>query len=194
MRLAGGGTLHQINNLGKARFLARSLNPRQHHRRQVVAAGNDRVAFRPRHGARFPCQQRFVHRGLTAHHHPICRKSLARPHLDDVAGLQPPDRDPLKLPIGFLAGHTVGQAVHQDFQRASGAVAQAQLKPATGQQEKDKHRQRVEKNFAAKNASRVKGARAADHKGDQHAQRHRQVHADAPVHDVAPGIGKEWAA
>jgi hypothetical protein len=84
--------------------------------------------------------------------------------------------------------------VQQGLQRTGRAIAQAQLQPAAREQEKDKHRERVEVDFTAECASGLEGPGRADQKGDQDAQRHRQIHADLAAAQVTPGLPEEGAA
>ena len=64
--------------------------------------------------------------------------------------------------LNAQAAGTAGESVEETVkraggQRASGAIAHAQLQPTPGQQEEDKHGQRVKVHLVAKQAAGVKG-------------------------------------
>ena len=142
---------------------------------------------------RLACQQRLIDTGITKLDHPIGYKSLSRIHPQDVIYHNAPRRNTHKI-AALQTLHTVGQPVHQSFQRPGRAVTQAQLQPAPGQQKEDEHRQRIKVNLFAKSALRVKSASGTDTKGDYHSQRHREVHADAHLHDIAQSVPEKWPA
>ena len=125
---------------------------------------------------------------------PVGRKGLTRQHADGVAHHQAARGHAGEGARGVITPlHAVGQAVHHGLQRTGRAVAQAQLQPAAGEQEEHEHGQGVVVHLLAKDAARVERARRADHKGDRHAQRHRQVHADPAQAHIAQCAGKEGA-
>jgi hypothetical protein len=148
-RLADRRLLHQRHHLGVARAFAHLADAQLHRLAQVVAAGNHRLAPAARHRARFARQQGLVHRGLAAQDRAVGHEALARQHAQHVAHAHATRRHALPAAARIAALHAVGQAVHQRLQRAGGAVAQAQLQPAPGQQEKHEHGERVEVHLVA---------------------------------------------
>lgn len=90
--------------------------------------------------------------------------------------------------------HTVGQAIHQGFEGACRAIAQAHLQPPSGEEEEDEHGQGVEIDFPAEQALGLKGPQRAHDEGDHHADGHRKVHADATMPHVLPGTLQERPA
>ncbi len=194
LRTAGRRLLHQGYDLSKTGLGAGAFHPYQHRRIQVVAAGDDGRPYAARQRARFARQQRLIGQCFTLQHRAIGRKRFTGQHPHHVTRLQPAHGHAFEFAITTLAQHTVGQAVHQRVQRAGRALAQAHFQPAAGEQEEDEHRQRIEVHLLAEGALRVESAGSADREGDGHAQRHRQVHADAPLQHFAQRSREKGAA
>ena len=194
LRLRGGSAFHERHNLGKPRLVAGMLDPYDHGGRQIVAAGNHQPAFAARQGPRFTGQQRFISQRAALQNDAIGRKSFARQHPYHIADAQPAHGDAFKNAIRAAPLHAVRKPVHQGFQRACRAVAQTQLQPAPGQQEKYEHREGVEIHFGPKNPGGLESAQRTHDKGNGHAQRDRKVHADAAVAQVTQGIPEKRCA
>ena len=75
------------------------------------------------------------------------------------------------------------QRLHQSLDRGRAALARHALEVAACRQEENEHHHRVEVNLAVPPG----GRQAAAGKGDQDGDADRQVHAHAPLAQVAPG-------
>ena len=188
------GALHQRHDLGVTGGRTHLFNQHVQRAADVVAARNHPITHLALQRQRLAREQSLVNLGSARHNAAISCKRLSRQHLDHIAHRQAANRQQRPRPIGLALAHAVGQPVHDRFQRPRCAVAQAQLQPATAQQKKHKHGERVKKDFAAKGAIGLEGAQRADPKSHHHAQRHRQIHADLALAQIAPGIAQKWLA
>ena len=113
-------------------------------------------------------------------------KRFTRANLNDILQLQMPKCDGFPGTRTCFSVNRIGQAIHDSFQRASCFVSKPELKPPAREQEEHKHGERIEIHFGPKRALRLKGAQGTDHKGDPHADGHRQVHADFSLFQIEP--------
>ena len=139
-------------------------------------------------------QQRFIDMRVTRNNLAVRGKGFSWQHPNQIARLQMTHGHSLAMAVWQFTLHAVGQSLHQLAERARCAVTQTLLQPAAGKQKEDKHRQRVKVNLMAPPALRRKGCRAADSKGDDDAQRHRQIHADAALAQVTQCVAEKRCA
>ena len=184
-RAAGGGPLDQPVQLGQPRIGGAVRHFDDERIAQVQAARHHRHARPAWLWFGFPRQQRLVHLALAFKNQAIHGKGGAGRHRDVVAGLQAPARDALDAAVGAQAVGCFGQPGQTVAQAGGGLLAGTGFEPAGHQQQADDHRHRIEIDLVPL----IKGHDAGDDR-DGDAQRHRRVHADAPLPGVTPG-GRE---
>jgi hypothetical protein len=123
----------------------------------------------------------------------IGRKGLPRMHPHHIAHHQSPRRNRLKTAVRLAPLADLGQSVHQAVERASGAVPCLEFQIAASQQEKYKHRQRVEPDLTAPRPRGIKHHRRTHQKAHQNTDGNRRVHAHPSVFEVIPCAFEERA-
>ncbi|MDT4843378.1 hypothetical protein FQZ97_773080 [compost metagenome] len=132
-------------------------------------------------------QQGFIHGGRLTQDVAITGKRLPRLHTHHVPDDQTTDGHGHETACGYLPLAHVGQAVHQAIERAGRAVAGLEFKVTPAQQEKHKHGQRVEPDFMTPDAGGIERGSRTGQEGHENADRHRRIHTDPTLLQVAPG-------
>ena len=129
----------------------------------------------------------------TADEHAVGRKRLTWQYPHHFARREAARGDRLELTASGLPKHPLWQPVQQRLERSGCAIAQPQLQPAPGQQEKHEHGERIEIHLTPEKPLRIEGTRRAHPERDQDAQGDRQIHPEAELGGVAQRAAKEGA-
>ena len=173
---------------------AHTLGTHQHRCAQVEAAGHHGRTGWLVDRRRLARQQGLVGARVALFDHAVGREGRAQRHPQQVAWAQVAHADGLIWTFRAIFAHTPGRLGHtglRGFQRIGGTVAGQQFEVARAEQEADEHRQRIEVDLAAEHAARLEGGAGAGDESDGHAERHRQVHADAAQAQRLPGATEE---